>query len=71
MLLCNWEPHKKGDEPINEPINAVLKELLELIKNNPGIKKTVIIDLKGKSKATVYFLKLLHIFSVYFLKLIQ
>jgi hypothetical protein len=44
-----FAPHKKGDEPINEPINVVLKELLELIKNNPGIKKTVIIDLKGYS----------------------
>ena len=42
-------PHKKGDEPVN----GVLKDIFEFIKNNPGIKKRVIITHIGKSKATL------------------
>ena len=42
-------PHKTGDEPLNEPLN----DLLEIIKNNPGIKKPAIITHIGKSKATL------------------
>ena len=41
-------PHRKGDEPVND----VLKDILEFIKSNPGIKKTSIITHVGKSKAT-------------------
>ena len=42
-------PHKTGDEPVND----VLKDILEFIKSNPGIKKTAIITHVGKSKATL------------------
>ena len=46
-------PHRKGDESVNEPVNDVLKDILEFIKSNPGIKKTAIITHVGKSKATL------------------
>ena len=42
-------PHGKGDEPVND----VLKDILEFIKSNPGIKKTAIITHVGKSNATL------------------
>ena len=42
-------PHRKG----NDPVNDVLKDILEFIKSNPGIKKTAIITHVGKSKATL------------------
>ena len=48
-----FAPHKKGDEPINEPLNVVLKVLLELIKNTLGIKKTAILTCIAKSRATL------------------
>jgi ATP-dependent DNA helicase RecG len=50
-------PHRKGNEPVNDPVNdpikGVLKDVLEIIKSNPGIKKTAIITHVGKSKATL------------------
>ena len=39
--------------PVNEPVNDVLRDILEFIKNNPGIKKPAIITHIGKSKATL------------------
>ena len=36
-------PRTKGDDPVNDPVNdpvkGVLKEVFEIIKNNPGIQK--------------------------------
>ena len=54
-------PHRKGDEPVNGPVNGPINgpindpinDLLEIIKSNPGIKKTAIITHVGKSKATL------------------
>lgn len=53
MLVIRFKnlitPHKKVDKPVND----VLKDILEFIKNNPGVKKPAIITHIGKSKATL------------------
>ncbi|WP_315352698.1 winged helix-turn-helix domain-containing protein [Phocaeicola abscessus] len=46
-----WEMKYESDR--NEPVNGVLKDILEFIKNNPGIKKPSILTHIGKSKATL------------------
>ena len=49
-------PHRKGDDPVNDPVNdpvkGVLKDIFEIIKNNPGIQKPAIASHIGKSEAT-------------------
>ena len=44
---------EQDQTPVNEPVNDVLKDILEFIKNNPGVKKPAIITHIGKSKATL------------------
>ena len=54
-------PHGKGDEPVNGPVNGPVKgavigpvnDLLEIIKNNPGIGKTAIKAHIGKGDTTI------------------
>ena len=41
-------PHKTGDESVK----GVLKDIFEIIKNNPGIQKPAIASHIGKSEAT-------------------
>ena len=38
--------------PVNDPVKCVLKDILEIIKNNPGIQKPAIAAHIGKSEAT-------------------
>ena len=45
-------PHRKGDDPVNNPIKGVLKDVLEIIKSNPGIQKPAIAAHIEKSEAT-------------------
>ena len=45
-------PHRKGDDPVNDPVKGVLKDIFEIIKNNPGIQKLAIASHIGKSEAT-------------------
>ena len=49
VLIAVITPHRTGDEPVND----VLKDILDFIKSNPGIKKPAIIAHIGKSKATL------------------
>ena len=42
----------RGD-PVNDPVKGVLKDILDIIKNNPGIQKPAIASHIGKSEATV------------------
>ena len=42
-------PHRKGDEPVNEPVKTILK----LITENPHCTKEVISGTVGKSRATI------------------
>ena len=48
VLIAVITPHKAGDDPVK----GVLKDILEIIKNNPGIQKPSIAAHIGKSKAT-------------------
>lgn len=45
-------PHRKGDDPVNDPVKGVLKDVFEIVKNNPGIQKPAIATHIGKSEAT-------------------
>jgi ATP-dependent DNA helicase RecG len=45
-------PHKTSDDPVNDPVNGVSKDIFEIIKNNPGIQKPAIASHIGKSEAT-------------------
>ena len=42
-------PHRKDDGPVNGPVN----DLLEIIKNNPGIQKPAIKTHIGKGDTTI------------------
>lgn len=45
-------PRTKGDDPVSDPVKGVLKDVFEIIKNNPGIQKPSIAAHIGKSEAT-------------------
>ena len=53
MLVIRFKisitPHRKGDVPVK----GVLKDVLEIIKNNPGIQKIVIAVHVDKSEVTI------------------
>ena len=46
-------PHRKDDGPVNGPVNGPINDLLEIIKNNPGIQKPAIKAHIGKGDTTI------------------
>ena len=44
--------NKPVNNSVNDPVKGVLKDIFEIIKNNPGIQKPAIASHIGKSEAT-------------------